>query len=273
MSITQYKQEQGKLTAGTPGRFDVGRQGLAFVNPISPQVDNYDVTTGDATAGWSITVTNDATLASITLTWDPPGATEADAASSFIAAWNSDPNALVFARATEGADSTEFDLTYADSTVAYTAVVTPAGAGAGTLTSAASSNFNQGFGFWAFRTLTANIVTDADARRLVNPSGSNVLENCAGVTIKALNEENPERGESQANGFYRPGRDVPVMRRGYIWVPVTVAVKPGDAVHAIITGADAGKTTNTGALDLSSIASFTSVAAAGENAEVELTLA
>lgn len=271
MSITTYKQNQGPLSAGTPGRFGVGRQGLTFLNPVSNQVDNYDVTTGDA-ADWSIVVTNDATLESVTLTWAVAGGTVNDVAGPFIAAWNADPNLLVFARAKAGADATEFDLTYADGG-AYTAVVTPGGSGAGSLTKAASSNFNQGFGFWAFRTLTANITTNALARTLVNPSGSNVLENCAGVAQKALNEENPERHEAAITGFYRSGRDLPIMRRGYIWVPVTVAVKPGDPVHAIITGSNAGKTTNTGALDLSSIASFTTVAAAGKTAEVELTLA
>ena len=271
MAITQYKQNQGPLTAGTPGRFGVGRQGLTFVNPVSPPVANYAVTTGDA-ADWSITVTHDGTGATFTLAWTPAGATINDVAGPFIDAWNADPNALVFARAAAGADITEFDLTYVDAGP-YTAVVTPGGAGAGTLTSAASSNFNQGFGFWAFRTLTGNITTNADGRKLVNPLGSNVLENCTGVTIKGLNVENPERHEASTHGFYRPGRDVPVMRRGYIWVPVTVAVKPGDAVHAIVSGSNAGKTTNTGALNLSSIASFTSVAAAGQNAEVELTLA
>lgn len=270
MPITQYKQNQGPLTAGTPGRFGVGRQGLTFLNPVSPQVDSYDVTTADA-ADWSILVTNDATLENITHTWSGNAAID-DVVSEFIASWNADPNNLVFARASAGSDSTEFDLRYADGG-AYTAVVTPGGGGAGSLTSSASSNFNQGFGFWAFRTLTANITTNAQARTLVNPSGSNVLENCAGVAQKALNEENPERHEAAITGFYRSGRDLPVMRRGYIWVPVTVAVKPGDPVHAIISGSNAGKTTNTGALNLSSIASFTSVAAAGETAEVELTLA
>lgn len=270
MAITQYKQVQGPLTAGTPGRFDAGRQGLPFVNPFTPQVDNYDVTLGDAD-DWSIKVTRDGTGESVTVGWTG-SATIAQVVTNFIETWNANPNALQFARAQPGGDSTEFDLVYVDAGP-YTAVVTPGGSGAGTLTSAASSNFNQGFGFWAFRTLTANIATQDDARKLVNPSGSNVLENCAGVAIKAPNEENPERHESQLTGFYRPGRDVPVMRRGYIWVPVTVAVKPGDPVHAIITGANAGKTTNTGGLDLSSIASFTSVAAANTTAEIELTLA
>lgn len=278
MAITQYKQEQGPLTPGTPGRFDVGRQGLSFVNPVANQVDNVDVTTGDATTGWSITVTNNDTLASITHTWDPvdsAGAASADAddcALTFIRTWNADPNNLVFGRASQPV-ATEWDLTYADD-ASYTSVVSPEGAGAVTETAGSVSSFNQGFGFWAFRTLNANIVTNEDARTLVNPeTGTNVLENVAGITIKALNEENPERGQNQGTGFYKPGRDVPVMRRGYIWVPVTVAVKPGDAVHAIIAGSNAGRTTNTGAVDMSSIASFTSVAAAGETAEIELTLA
>lgn len=277
MPITTYKQEQGPLTPGTPGRFGVARGALTFTNPVANQVDNVDVTTGSATVGWSILVTNTETLATITHTWDPvdsagvASATADDAALTFIATWNADPNNLVFARASQPT-ATEWDLTYADNDV-YTSVVTPAGAGAVTETSAAVSSFNQGFGFWAFRTLTAGIVTTQDGRTLVNPSGSNVLENLAGITLKALNEENPERGQNQGTGFYLPGRDVPVMRRGSIWVPVTVAVKPGDAVHAIITGSNAGRTTNTGALDLSTIASFISVAAAGETAEVELTLA
>lgn len=268
MPITNYKQEQGRLTAGTPGRFDAGRQGLTFVNPIANQVDNVDVTAGDA-ADWSITVTNDDTLAAITQIWTG-SATIADVVSAFIATWNANPNNLVFARASEGAGNTEFDLTYANGD-AYTAVVTPGGTGAVTETSAAVSSFNQGFGLWAFRPLTA-AVTAANARSLVNPVGSNVLENVAGIVIKALNEENPDRGGAQSQGFYRPGRDVPCMRRGYIFVPVTVAVKPGDAVRAIITGSNAGRTTNTGGIDLSSIASFISVAAAGETAEVRITL-
>lgn len=268
MPITSYRQEQGPLTPGTPGRFDVGRQGLTFVNPIANQVDNVDVTTGDA-ADWSITVTNDATLAAVTHTWTG-SATIADVVSVFIATWNADPNNLVFARAAEGADNTEFDLAYANGD-AYTAVVTEGGSGVAALTSAAASSFNQGFGFWAFRPLTA-AVTAANARSLVNPVGSNVLENVAGLTIKALNEENPDRGTSQATGFYRPGRDVPCMRRGYIWVPVTVAVKPGDPVHAIVAGSNAGRTTNTGAVNMSSIATFISVAAAGETAEVRIAL-
>ncbi len=270
MPITNYKQNQGPLTAGTPGRLDVGRQALSFLNPVSPQVDNYDVTTGDA-ADWSITVTNDGTLASITHVWTGSASID-DVVSVFISSWNADPNNLVFGRAKAGANSTEFDITYADGG-AYTAVVTPGGAGAGTLTSAASSSFNQGFGFWAFRPLTGSIVTNADARKLVNPIGSNVLENCAGVAIKAANEENPERHEPAVTGFFRAGRDVPVMRRGYIWVPVTVAVKPGDPVFAIIAGSNAGKTAISGGVDVSSIASFTSVAAAGETAELEITLA
>lgn len=273
MAVTQYKQEQGPLTAGSPGRFGAGRQGLTFLNPISNQVDNYNVTTGDA-ADWSILVTRDATGETRSLTWTPSGATTSDVAQPFIDAWNADPNNLQFARARLGADATEFELVFADG-LAYTTAVTPGGAGAGTLTAGASSSFNQGFGYWAFRTLNANIVTTSDARKLVNPSGSNVLENCAGVTIKALNQENPPTvGVAPSTyGYYPAGRDIPVMRRGYIWVPVIAAVKPGDTVHAIISGANAGKTSNTGGLNVSSIATFTSVAAAGETAEIELTLA
>jgi hypothetical protein len=273
MAITKYKQELGPVGAGTPTRYDAGRQGLTYLNPIVDQVDNYDVTTGDA-AEWSALVTLTASGESRTFAWTPPGATEAEVVASFIAGWNADPNNLVFARAKAGADATEFNLCYATGD-AYTLVVTPGGAGAGTLTSAAASSFTQGFGFWAFRKLFADVVTTEDGRTLVNPDGAgNLITNLAGVTIKSYHIENPDpRCGPVAGGFYPAGYDVPVMRRGYIMVPVTVDVKPGDSVFALIAGPNAGKTAKSGGVDLSSVAKFMSVAKAGTNAEIELTIA
>ncbi len=270
--IDNYKQEQGLVGAGTPTRFGLGRQGLTFLNPRSPQSDSIDVTTG-AAGTWSILVTNDQTLESVTVTWVTAGATTAEAAAGLAVAWNADPNNLVFAQAVyDGADITV--LNYRDDRFSYTAVVTEPGAGASTVTVTAESGVLQEFGAWAFRPLTA-AVTAANARHLVNPSGSNVLENVAGIVIKALHVTNPDRSSTITYGHYAKGVDVPCMRRGTIMVPVAVAVKPGDAVRAIISGTDPrpGTTTNTGGVDLSSIASFISTGVAGGVAEVEITLA
>lgn len=270
--IDTYKQEQGLLPAGAPTRFGIDRRALTFLNPRSPQSDSIDVTTG-AAGTWSITVTNDQTLEAVTLTWVTAGATTAEAAAGLAAIWNIDPNNLVFATLVyDGADINV--LNYRDDRFSYTAVVTEPGAGVATVTVTDESGVLQEFGAWAFRPLTA-AVTAANARHLVNPSGSNVLENVAGIVIRGLSVENPERDSTIRYGHYRKGVDVPCLRRGTIMVPVVVAVKPGDPVHAIISGTDPrpGWTTNTGALDLSAIASFISTGVAGGVAEVELTLA
>ncbi len=270
--IDTYKQEQGLLPAGAPTRFSIGRNGLTFLNPRSPQSDSIDFTTGSALE-WSITVTNDQTLEAVTVAWTPAGASTAEAAAGLAATWNADPNNLNFARAVyDGADIVV--LNYRDDRFSYTSAITPGAAGVESTTTTAESGVVQEFGGWAFRPLTA-AVTAANARHLVNPSGSNVLENVAGIVIRGLSVENPERDSTITYGHYRKGVDVPCLRRGTIMVPVAVAVVPGDPVHAIISGTDPrpGWTTNTGALDLSSIASFISTGVAGGVAEVELTLA
>lgn len=271
--ITNYKQEQGLVGAGTPTRFGLGRQGLTFLNPRTPQSDSIDFTTG-AAAEWSIVVSNDQTGESVTVAWTPAGASTAEAAAGFAVAWNADPNNLNFARAVyDGADIVV--LNYRSDLFSYDSTITPGGAGAETTTETVESGFLPEFGAWAWRPLTAN-VTAANARTLIAPdAGTNVLENVAGIVIKSLNVENPDRASTITYGHYGKGVDVPMMRRGSIMVPVAVAVKPGDAVHAIITGTDPrpGWTTNTGAVDMSSIASFISTGVAGGLAEIELTLA
>lgn len=270
--IDNYKQEQGLLPAGAPTRFGIDRRALTFLNPRSPQSDSILVTTGNALE-WSILVTNVQTLESVTVAWTPAGASTAEAASGLAVAWNANPNNLKFARAVyDGASTTV--LNYREDRFSYTSVVTPGGAGAETTTVTAESGVLQEFGAWAFRPLTA-AVTAANARHLVNPSGSNVLENVAGIVIRGLSVENPERDSTITYGHYRKGVDVPCMRRGTIMVPVAVAVKPGDAVRVIVSGTNPrpGTTTNTGGVDLSSIASFLSVTSGAGIAEVELTLA
>ncbi|NKB42605.1 MAG: hypothetical protein GKR86_16485, partial [Ilumatobacter sp.] len=102
--IDTYKQEQGVVQAGTPGRFGADRFGLTFLIPRAPQSDSIDFTTGDA-AAWSISVTNDQTNAVHTVAWTPAGASTAEAAAGLAAAWNADFECLNVARAVyDGAD-------------------------------------------------------------------------------------------------------------------------------------------------------------------------
>jgi hypothetical protein len=274
--ISTYKQEQGIPPAGTPSRFGVDRFGLTFLNPRKPQEDAIQVTTG-AAGTWSITVTNDQTNAEHTVTWVTAGATVAEAAQGLADAWNADFECLNVARATfDGTDTTT--LVYRSDKFSYTSVVTPAGAGAETTTSTAESGFLVEHGAWCFRTLNADIPKPDDptdlARTLINPNTPGTLASLAGIAMRPLNNENPGPDSTITYGHYKKGEDVAVMRNGRIWVPVAVDVKPGDPVSVIVSGTDPrpGWTTTGAGLDVSSVASFLGVAAAGSRAEVRINM-
>ena len=265
--IDTYKQEQGRPGPGTPSRFGVDRFALSFLSPRAPQSNSIEITAGDA-GNWSITVTNDDTLESVTVTWTGDATTTATA-SALAVAWNASSEALNFARATYDGASTVV-LGFRSDKYSYTSVVTPGGAGTETTTVTAESGFLAEFGAWSFHT-AAPATTEA-FRTLQAPTGG-TLATLAGLIVKPLHVENADPTSNIRYGHYRKGNTVSVMRKGRMWVPVGVDVTPASPVFAVTSGTSPrpGWTVTTGGdLDLSTVARFISDGKAGGVAEVEL---
>lgn len=265
--IDKYKQVQGRPGPGTAGRFGVDRFELSFLSPRAPQSDSIQITTG-AAGEWSITVTNNDTLESVTVTWTGVAGTDPTAL-ALSQAWNASTEALNYGVMVYGGTDTVV-LNYRSDKYSYTSAITPAAGGAETTTVTAESGFIAEFGAWAFHT-AAPASTEA-FRTLRTPAGGTLAE-LAGIIAKPLHVENPDPMSTLTYGHYRKGNQVSVVRRGRVWVPVGVDVTPNDPVFAVTTGVSPrpGWTVTTGGdLDLSSIARFISDGQAGGVAEVEL---
>lgn len=265
LSLTDYQSVQRK---NGPGHVTVTDfLGQTVLNPRSPQVTTVTFTAGDATAGWTMAATNDATLASVTVTYDPAGASTAEAATALTNAWNANPLALEFARATLISASV-VELRFTTDTTQFTTVSTPAGSGVAAAVNVDSTVLQIGFGHWVFGS-PGNVWT------AITPVGG-VVETFLGCATSTFDREIPDvRTENTLIGdFYRSGDQFTVVRRGRILVPVVVDVAIGDPVHAVDAGANAGRTAISGGLDLTAGigATFLKPALAGQAAEVGFVL-
>lgn len=273
MTITQYDQFSDGGYEGKISRFhdDVSR---GFLSPLVFQITTITFVTGDADPAWSTLVTNSATGESVTVPFSPvdsagdPSAVAADAAATLHRAWNSNGQALTFARATlSGAVVT---LTFNNIQV-HTVVTTEDGAGAATDLLISSGGAIKAFGGrWQFWDSTVAI-PKGEKPSLISALSQTSLLNIAGVAHRPVYSEQPT---DELNDHWRIGSDVACLRRGQIELRVTEAVTPASDVH-IVTGAgvNLGLTAASGGLDISAFAKFTVNAAAGELTEVYYDLA
>ena len=243
---SDYQSSQGQNPPGTLSNFNPGEFGRTFVVPHQPQEDTIEVTTGDATAGWSLTVTNNTTGDAETFVFQPvdsagvASAVAADAAITLIATWNALPTLLEFGRATLESTAT-VRIVYNNDLHTFTVVLTPAGIGADTTVSPAVTASSVGIevGTFAFRPLDAAITAGADPLSLVTPTGAIIEQFVGGL---ARNDSTTGQGFDSALTFptYRRGDNAPVAQRAVMAMRAVVAVTVV-SVPAAVVSAGAGE--------------------------------
>ena len=282
LNASDYQTSLGQNPPGTLSNFNPGEYGDTYNIPVVAQQDTVEVTAGDATPGWTATVTNNVTGDSYVLTFAPvdnagvASAAAADAATTLHNTWNADPRALEFGRMT--ADSaTIVRLSYNDDRVDYTIATVPAGAGATTDTSpdVANAVTQIEVGTFAFRPTNALIAAGADPLSLVTATGA-ILEQFIGGIVRRGSLQNPSFDSGLTYPVYGPSRNVPVAQRARMEirtaVDVTVASPPA-AVVAAAPGQRVGWLTTGAGLVLTSGVKITRGAKAGGIAQVEFTVA
>jgi hypothetical protein len=244
VAASDYRINLGVNPPGTLATFNTGEAGDPYFVPKIVQEDTVTVTTGDATPGWSATVTNNGSGASETFTFSPvdvagaASATTADAASTFVNTWNASPALLEYGRASLDSASVA-RLVYNDDRVSYTIAVTPAGAGAVTEVSPAIANSTVGIevGTFAFRPTDAAITAGADPKSLVTPTGA-ILEQFVGGVVRSVNK-GPSLDSTLTYPTYTRGQTAPVVQRGVMHMRTAVDIEVFDPVSAVV-GAGAG---------------------------------
>jgi len=237
---SDYQSHLGDNPPGTLSNFNPGEYGEPYFVPVVVQQDTLTVTTGAADTGWSVAVANDATGDAMSFLFDPvtlagvASATTADAARSLMEAWNSNPRALEFGRASLDSASV-VRIIYNDDRVAYTTVVTPAGVGAVTEAITVANAVTQiEIGTFAFRNTNALINAGADPLALVSATSA-VLEQFVGGVARNGSTVNPATTSTLTYPVYSRGESAPVAQRARMAIRAAVAVRVTDPVSAVTT--------------------------------------
>jgi len=263
MSITSYNQFTEGGYEGQISRNEA-HNSRTFLNPNIFQISTVTVTTGDATAGWTTTATRTATGETVTVTYNPAGASTAEAAQALHAAWNSSTAAILFARASIAA--AVVTLTFND-IQAYTVVTVEAGIGVAVdAIASAGGGIKAYVGRWQFFDETAALVA-GDRAQIISADSQTLVRNIAGIAERTNQIEQPDDGD--LNDFFPIGNDVPCVQFGVVRVRVTEAVTVADTVNIVTAaGVDLGLTSSTGGIDISAFARFRHDAALGALVEV-----
>ena len=278
---SDYQTSQANNPPGTLNNFNPGEFGDTYNVPVVAQEDTLTVTTGAADVGWSVTVTNDANGDAHTFLFDPvdtagaASASTADAARSLRDAWNADPRALEFGRASLDSASV-VRIKYLDDRVSYTTAITEAGLGAITVAIDIANAVRQiEVGTFAFRNLDAAINGGADPLALVSAAGA-ILEQFVGGIARRGSLTNPSFDSTLTYPVYGPSTNVPVAQRARMNMRAAVAVRVTDPPAAVVSagaGERVGWLTTGAGLVLTSGVKITRGAPAGGIAEVEFSLA
>ena len=281
LQASDYQTSLGQNPPGTLSNFNPGEFGDTYNIPVVAQEDTYTVTTGAADTGWVATVVNDATGDSTTVTWDPvdtagvASAATADAARSLRDAWNADPRALEFGRASLDSASV-VRIAYVDDRVSYTLTVVEGGIGAGTVAIDTANAVTQiEVGTFAFRNTDALIAAGADPLALVTAAGA-ILEQFVGGIVRRGSLTNPSFDSTLTYPVYGPSQNVPVAQRARMAIRAAVAVNVTSPVSAVVSagaGERNGWLTTGAGLTLTTGVKITRGAPAGGIAVVEFSIA
>lgn len=276
MPQLSYSLYHNKALPGQIARFHHGFNTRNYINAAVYQISELTVTT-EAAGDWTVSVLDTVTGITTSKVWTSAGTSAAVTYQEFVDEWNADPACRVVAHAYIDATTSKARLEFAISGRAYTVTVTEAGVGdAAWATSVASTNYLAEFGTWAVRAATAGAGVPVDDEAAISlasiPDAFSTLADVVGLIVRSLHHEQKEN-PTIGYDHYPPGNDVPVHRRGDIYVPVAVQVRPGDPVEIHNTSGSYrnGWTTTGGAGLVVPWAEFLTVAGPGELAVVSLT--
>jgi hypothetical protein len=281
LSASDYQSSLGQNPPGTLSNFNPGEFGDTYNVPVVNQEDTFTVTTGATDTGWSCTILNSTNGETTTFLFDPveldgtASATTADAARSLRDAWNSNPRALEFGRASLDSASV-VRVVYLDDRATYATTFVEAGVGAITVAIAiASSITNIEVGTFAFRPTNALINAGADPLALVAATSA-TLEQFVGGVARRGSLTNPSFDSTLTYPVYGPSRNVPVAQRARMAIRAAVAVRVTDPPAAVTTasaGVRVGWLTTGAGLVLTSGVKIVQGAPAAGIAIVEFSLA
>lgn len=262
---TSYSVNPAKALEGLTEGARLTRPGSL---PYLPQISTITLALAEA-GNLTVKIVDDLTQQSYSVTAAISSIDEAVALDELVAAWRADVEAnALFSVAEDGA--TVFTATARHANRSYTITTTPPGAMTATV---ATSQAAGGSGLEMGR-MVARGSNDGEIRALTS---TDTVSTVAGILIRTdanhfhkLENELPSDVDALARG-----KTYPVLYDGFIWVHCETAVTPSSTVHVRKSGSGevgAFRASASGAdtIDVSSICTFETTAAAGALAKLRI---
>ena len=218
------------LAVGLTGmRYDGGHaESFSYTNPTIAQVIAVTVGTGTAGGDWTLRI-NDLTEGQTSVVTFTGDASTTTTALNMANAWNAASN--VFAHWSVASPAVAVaTFAFPANNRRYQVIVTPAAGGAVTVVDTTGAQTIPEVGVAAF---VDNTATDFAGSRLLIPGAA--VADFRGV-IERTDHLVQEGAPTSTFDFYAPGKAVPVVRQGRMWVHVGTAVNVDDAVGVDLTG-------------------------------------